>query len=82
MPGNTIAHKAAASRQINFPDAARVFNPHASTGNRVTEMRVMKMPLMSDTRWERAAQDSLRRIFMQSLTDWFALPARLQGVRK
>ena len=48
--------------------------PHTSTGDSVSEMRRVKMPLMSDAGRKRTTQNSLARVLVQPFADWFSFP--------
>lgn len=64
VPRDAITCETAACIEINLARAFCIRNTHATTGNRVSEMSVMKVPLMSDRGCERASKNPLMRIFV------------------
>jgi len=80
VPDYSGTGKAAPRGQIDFPGPAVINNPHSATVQCVTEMRGMIVAFVPHAGPESASEDSLVRIFVQSLADWRTVPPRGQRV--
>ena len=82
VPFDTRTVEMAVTRQLDLPATASVGDPHPAAGERVAKMCRVKMPLVPNTGWKRAAQCALLFVFKQVFADRLVVPASRQRVRK